>query len=122
MALSLRIVNARRHCVVKNPARGGGQWLELPPGRLKLWVDSFTERHHHVSVTGTDYGVRLTAADGAVAECHVPFPPLPNARPAPETAAQTEPRTEPQTPPHTEPQTAGEAAALIVSHVTAART
>jgi hypothetical protein len=87
---------------VKNPARGGGRWLELPPERLVPWVDSFTERHNGVSITGTDYGVRLAAADGAVAECHVPFPPLPDEQPAPKSASQ--------------------AAALIVSHANAART
>jgi len=68
---------------VKNPARGGGRWIEVAPHRLVTWVDSFAGRHPGVTVTvtGSDV-VTLRAADGAVAECHVPFPPMPAGGPA----------------------------------------
>jgi Actinobacteria/chloroflexi VLRF1 release factor len=67
---------------VKNPARGGGRWVEVAPDRLVTWVDSFARRHPGVTVTATGSDVViLEAADGAVAECHVPFPPVPASGP-----------------------------------------
>jgi Actinobacteria/chloroflexi VLRF1 release factor len=71
------------HCVVKNPAAGGGRWVEVPPERLVTWVVTFAERHGGAAtgqpVTTGDSGVAVTftGADGATAECHPPFPPLP---------------------------------------------
>jgi hypothetical protein len=71
------------HCVVKNPAAGGGRWVEVPPERLVTWVVTFAERHGGAAaerpVTTGESGVAVTftAADGATAECHPPFPPLP---------------------------------------------
>src|SRR5690349_10755304 len=71
------------HCVVKNPAAGGGHWVEVPPERLVTWVVAFAERHGGAAtgqpVTTGDSGVAVTftGADGATAECHPPFPPLP---------------------------------------------
>jgi hypothetical protein len=73
------------HCVVKNPAAGGGRWLEVPPERLVTWVVTFAERHGGAApdrpVTAGESGVAVTftAADGATAECHPPFPPFPPA-------------------------------------------
>jgi hypothetical protein len=63
---------------VKNPARGGGRWIEVAPERLVTWAESFARGHPGaaVTVTGRDF-VTFGAADGATAECHVPFPPLP---------------------------------------------
>jgi hypothetical protein len=45
---------------------------------LRGWAGGFEERHGPAEATLAETGdlVRLTAADGAVAECHVPFPPL----------------------------------------------
>jgi hypothetical protein len=41
------------------------------------WVDSFAERHLGVSAEVTESGViRFAGEDGAIAECHVPFPPV----------------------------------------------
>src|SRR6266700_2243495 len=77
------------HCVVKNPAAGGGRWLEVPPERLVTWVVTFAERHGGAAldrpVTAGESGVAVTfpAADGATAECPPPFPPLPPFPPAP---------------------------------------
>jgi len=63
---------------MKNPAAGGGRWVDVPPERLVSWILTFTQRHGPGSVTGDAAGVVVTfiAADGAVAECHPPFPPL----------------------------------------------
>jgi len=78
---------------VKNPAAGGGRWLEVPPERLVTWVVTFAERHGGTApdrpVTTGESGVAVTftAADGATAECHPPFPPLPPAVPAVVSAA-----------------------------------
>ncbi|MEV0970531.1 acVLRF1 family peptidyl-tRNA hydrolase [Microtetraspora glauca] len=58
------------------PAAGGGRWVTVTPERVERWIEGFTARHGAAEVTATPDLVRLTAADGAVAECHVPFPPL----------------------------------------------
>src|SRR5260370_39170542 len=68
---------------MKNPAAGGGRWVEVPPERLVSWIAGFARRHGGVdgpgSVTRDESGtaVTFTAADGAVAQCHPPFPPAP---------------------------------------------
>ncbi|MCU1592575.1 MAG: hypothetical protein JWP11_3831 [Frankiales bacterium] len=59
-----------------SPAVGGGRWVTVPPERLERWLAGFAERHGEVSETTGPDVVRLTAADGAVAVCEVPFPPL----------------------------------------------
>ena len=63
---------------MKNPAAGGGRWVDVPPERLVSWIVTFTQRHGAGSVSGDEAGVTVTfaGADGAVAECHPPFPPL----------------------------------------------
>jgi hypothetical protein len=68
---------------VKNPAAGGGRWVEVPPERLISWIVTFTERHGGAAyvrpspyVDGAGSVVTFAAADGATAECHPPFPPL----------------------------------------------
>jgi hypothetical protein len=69
------------------PASGGGRWLEVAPERIARWLAGFGERHG--GVTGAERGprtVRFTAADGATAECHVPFPPL-----APDPVGEADP-------------------------------
>jgi Actinobacteria/chloroflexi VLRF1 release factor len=82
------------HCVMKNPAAGGGRWVEVPPERLVSWIVTFTERHggtasgSPVRAGESGAAVTFTAADGATAECHPPFPPAPPAGPA---APATEP-------------------------------
>jgi Actinobacteria/chloroflexi VLRF1 release factor len=67
---------------VKNSASGGARWVDVAPERFPGWVASFARRHGTdgedqalvVAVTGGT--VIFTAPDGAVAECHPPFPPL----------------------------------------------
>ena len=63
---------------MKNPAAGGGRWVDVPPERLVSWIVTFTRRHGAGSASRDEAGatVTFTAADGAAAECHPPFPPL----------------------------------------------
>ena len=67
---------------MKNPARGGGRWIDVAPERLPAWVNAFADRHPEVTaeVTGSD-AVTFSSTDGAIAECHPPFPPLPSGLP-----------------------------------------
>ena len=90
---------------MKNPAAGGGRWVDVPPERLVSWIVTFTQRHGTGSVSHDGIGVTVTftAPDGAVAECHPPFPPLRWA----ETVAGRDP---------------GAAAEMIAAHAVADRT
>jgi hypothetical protein len=54
------------------PAAGGGQWVEVDPGRLPRWLAGFEERHGTPLQTLYEYGVSLAAPDGALAELHSP--------------------------------------------------
>lgn len=58
------------------PARGGGRWVAVAPGRLNKWMDGFADRHGAFEASGDGLVVRLRAEDGALAEMQVPFPPL----------------------------------------------
>lgn len=58
------------------PAAGGGRWVDVPPERLERWLAGFAERHGAVRTGRSGDVVTLTGADGAIAECHPPFPPL----------------------------------------------
>lgn len=58
------------------PASGGGRWIAVEPERLTGWLDRFAEAHGAVTRDVMPTAVTFTAADGAVAECHVPFPPM----------------------------------------------
>jgi Actinobacteria/chloroflexi VLRF1 release factor len=67
---------------VKNSASGGARWVDVAPERFPGWVASFGRRHgtdgedQSLTVAMTGETVIFTAPDGAVAECHPPFPPL----------------------------------------------
>ena len=58
------------------PASGGGRWVRVPPDRLDGFLARFTDRHGSPQVDVTETVVTVTAPDGAVAELHIPFPPL----------------------------------------------
>lgn len=58
------------------PAAGGGHWVDVAAERLEGWLARFQERHGAAECEAGPKTVVVTAADGAVAECHVPFPPL----------------------------------------------
>ena len=54
-----------------------GRWVSVPPERLAGWLDRFADRHGGIARSTVDPSVvAVTAGDGAVAECQVPFPPL----------------------------------------------
>jgi hypothetical protein len=64
---------------MKNPAAGGGRWVAVPPERLVFWIAAFGRRHDGIGFVADGEGggtVTFTAADGAIAECHLPFPPM----------------------------------------------
>jgi VLRF1 release factor-like protein len=60
----------------------GPRWVEVAPERIAGWVTSFAARHGQTSAEPGPDVVVYRAADGAIAECHVPFPPLPSAAPS----------------------------------------
>ncbi|MBG0816876.1 acVLRF1 family peptidyl-tRNA hydrolase [Planomonospora sp. ID82291] len=62
--------------MTSRPAAGGGRWVSVGPERLGRWIDGFAERHGPLEAAASDEAVRIEGADGAVAECRVPFPPL----------------------------------------------
>ncbi|GII87526.1 hypothetical protein Ssi03_55160 [Sphaerisporangium siamense] len=71
--------------MASRPAAGGGRWVSVAPERMAGWARGFADRHGPTeAVVERAEGVEsvestvvvLRAADGAVAECHVPFPPL----------------------------------------------
>jgi Actinobacteria/chloroflexi VLRF1 release factor len=74
-----------------NEAPGSPRWLDVAPGRLGRWLGSFADRHGGLAgpPEAGDAVVTVAAADGSVAECHVPFPPLPAAGPGPRPAGVT---------------------------------
>jgi hypothetical protein len=53
--------------------------LEVAPDRFTGWIESFADRHNGLASSVADHAVTFTAPDGAVAECLVPFPPVPAA-------------------------------------------
>jgi hypothetical protein len=67
---------------VKDIAVSGGRWLDVAPGRFPGWIASFAERHGapapepgaSLTATPRDESVTFAAPDGAIAECHPPFP------------------------------------------------
>jgi hypothetical protein len=61
---------------VENDGHGGGRWIEVAPDRLARWLESFAERHGGATAEAGSEVVTFRAPDSAVAECHVPFPPL----------------------------------------------
>lgn len=54
----------------------GPRVVSVSPERLERWLAGFTERHGAVEYGATAEVVTARAADGAIARCRVPFPPL----------------------------------------------
>jgi Actinobacteria/chloroflexi VLRF1 release factor len=64
---------------MENGLPGQTRWLDVAPARLPGWLESFADRHGGLA-GDPEHGpaaVVFRAADGAIAECHIPFPPLP---------------------------------------------
>ena len=57
----------------------GGRWIDVAPERLAGWLDTFAQRHGQAATEPGPAVMTFRAADGAVAQCHVPFPPLADA-------------------------------------------
>src|SRR5215470_402915 len=98
-----------------NGTADGTRWLDVSPERLASWLESFSQRHGGLINEPGPAVITFRSADGAVAECHVPFPPLrgvPGGRPpgaAPPDGA-------------VELTGVAETAELICAHALAART
>lgn len=60
----------------------GGRWIDVAPERLAGWLADFARRHGQVAAEPGPAMVVFRASDRAAAECHVPFPPLPDGTPA----------------------------------------
>ena len=54
----------------------GARWVEVAPERIVRWVGTFIDRHGPVTARPSPAVLVLRGADGAVAECHPPFPPM----------------------------------------------
>jgi Actinobacteria/chloroflexi VLRF1 release factor len=65
--------------LVSDGTAGSARWVEVGPERLAGWLESFAQRHGDVTSEAGPDVVAFRGADGAVAECYVPFPPLPGA-------------------------------------------
>jgi Actinobacteria/chloroflexi VLRF1 release factor len=74
--------------VVPNGTADGARWLDVAPERLGSWLESFGQRHGSLDIEPGRAVVTFRAADGAVAEFHVPFPPLANSAAEPTAAAE----------------------------------
>jgi hypothetical protein len=67
---------------VSSVAGSGVKWLDVDPARFPGWIASFARRHDaglagaSLAVALAGDGVSFTAPDGAVADCHPPFPPV----------------------------------------------
>ncbi|WP_433125774.1 acVLRF1 family peptidyl-tRNA hydrolase [Micromonospora sp. CA-240977] len=58
--------------MTSRPAAGGGRWVEVDPARVGRWVEGFADRHGPHTATPREYGLLLTADDGATAELYAP--------------------------------------------------
>jgi len=63
---------------MENGQSARGRWLEVGPDRIGGWLESFAARHGGAVTQVRPDVVTVRAADGAVAACHPPFPPLPD--------------------------------------------
>jgi hypothetical protein len=66
---------------VSDGAVDGARWVEVSPERLAAWLESFAQRHGDIAVEAEPAVVTFRAGDGALAQAHVPFPPLPQGAP-----------------------------------------
>src|ERR1700759_5644254 len=92
----MREGSAQADPLVKNPAAGGGRWVEVPPERLVSWGVAFAQWHGGAApdrpvTLGRDGSVvPFTAVGGAGAEGPPPFPPVPPGLRAADVAGEPE--------------------------------
>jgi hypothetical protein len=60
----------------REPGRSDGRWVVVPAERLEGFLARFAARHGELVWDAEPLVVTVTAADGAVVRCRVPFPPL----------------------------------------------
>lgn len=78
--------------MLKERPAAGPRWIEVAPERFPGWITSFGEQHGRAGVEAGAEAVVFHAADGAVARCYPPFPPLdPHSLTASGGAAASEP-------------------------------
>ena len=50
-------------------------WIDVEPERMARWLENYAERHPGpLTLRAVPHGLQAEAADGTVADCHVPFP------------------------------------------------
>ncbi len=76
-ATRVRLAAGRANSRVAERGPGPGRWVEVAPERFGRWAGSFAARHGGAAAELGPAVLVLRAADGAVAECHPPFPPVP---------------------------------------------
>jgi hypothetical protein len=62
---------------MENHASATRRWIDVRPDRIAGWLDDFADRHGEPTIEPGPEVVVARAGDGAVAECHPPFPPMP---------------------------------------------
>jgi VLRF1 release factor-like protein len=109
---------------VKNRSGDTPRWVDVAPERFPGWIASFarrhaaTDQHSPLTVTLTGDNATFAAPDGAVAECHPPFPPF-----RPPMADNSKKRDAPEQESAAEQESAPERiAAAIAAHARRPRT
>jgi hypothetical protein len=59
-----------------NAGNSSVRWLEVSAERIERWLDTFGQRHGGMRAEASPDLVTVQGADGAVAQCYPPFPPL----------------------------------------------
>lgn len=63
--------------MLSEPAASPPRWIDVAPERFPGWIESFGDRHGALRVEDEPDGALVfAAADGAVARCYAPFPPV----------------------------------------------
>jgi hypothetical protein len=64
---------------MENGRHASQRWLDVDPERIEGWLIAFALRHGATLARIDDARAIVTvrAADGSIAECHAPFPPVP---------------------------------------------
>lgn len=119
--------------MTSRPAAGGGRWVSVAPERLETWLAGFTDRHGPTGTSPSGPVIRLQAEDGAIAECHIPFPPLTTGGPslgtevpslgtgAPSLGTGVPPRGAEEPPPRARAQELDDLLKALVAHALAPR-
>jgi hypothetical protein len=61
---------------MENTGSAMPRWLDVGPERIEGWLTAFSARHGTLAADAGRDVVTVAAGDGAIAECHPPFPPF----------------------------------------------